>query len=128
MAMTSGPTYRNGKICYIEIPAIGVERSANFYQRIFGWNVRRRGDGSVGFDDTVNEVSGSFVPAQAPASQRGLTVHIMVANAATTSDAIVKGGGTIVQQIDPSSSEVYALFRDPGGNVLGIYQHSGLTE
>ena len=55
------PTFGNGKICYIEIPATDVARSADFYAKVFGWNVRRRGDGSTAFDDGVGEVSGTWV-------------------------------------------------------------------
>ena len=54
------PTLKNGKICYIEIPATDIARSADFYQRVFGWNIRQRGDGSSAFDDSVGEVSGSW--------------------------------------------------------------------
>ena len=43
----SGPRYRTGKLCYIEIPAADVAASAEFYQRAFGWKIRRRGDGAV---------------------------------------------------------------------------------
>ena len=47
--MTTGkqPTYGNGKICYIEMAAIDVDRSAAFYKAVFGWNVRKRGDGAM---------------------------------------------------------------------------------
>ncbi len=55
------PIYRTGKICYVEIPANDIERSAEFYRRAFGWHVRKRGDGSTAFDDTVSEVSGTWV-------------------------------------------------------------------
>ena len=41
------PTLANGKICYIEIPSTDVARSADFYRRVFGWNVRKRGDGRL---------------------------------------------------------------------------------
>jgi len=41
------PTLGNGKICYIEIPAVDIERSVAFYQEVFGWNIRTRGDGSI---------------------------------------------------------------------------------
>lgn len=51
------PTFANGKICYVEIPALDVARSAEFYERVFGWGIRRRGDGSVAFDDGVGEVA-----------------------------------------------------------------------
>jgi predicted enzyme related to lactoylglutathione lyase len=30
------PTLANGKICYIEIPAKDIARSADFYKRAFG--------------------------------------------------------------------------------------------
>jgi predicted enzyme related to lactoylglutathione lyase len=53
------PTVANGKICYVEMPAIDVDRSAFFYKEVFGWNTRRRGDGNIAFDDTVGGVSGT---------------------------------------------------------------------
>src|SRR5262245_47802174 len=34
------PTIGNGKICYLEMPATDIARSAAFYQAVFGWNVR----------------------------------------------------------------------------------------
>ena len=37
------PTLAHGKICYIEMP--DMARSADFYKRVFGWNIRPRGDG-----------------------------------------------------------------------------------
>ena len=54
------PTSVNGKVCYIEIPALDVDRSAAFYREVFGWNVRQRGDGQTAFDDTTGEVSDSM--------------------------------------------------------------------
>lgn len=62
------PTLANGKICYIDVPAADIARSAEFYQRIFGWKVRRRGDGSTAFDDTTGQVSGTWSIGRAPAS------------------------------------------------------------
>ena len=32
------PTLGNGKICYIEMPAADIARSADFYGRVFGFN------------------------------------------------------------------------------------------
>src|SRR5580700_6875917 len=47
------PTFGNGKICYVEIPAESVDISAAFYERVFDWTIRTRADGSVSFDDGV---------------------------------------------------------------------------
>ena len=46
------PTLANGKICYVEIPTTEIGRSAHFWQQVFGWKVRKRGDGSIAFDDS----------------------------------------------------------------------------
>jgi uncharacterized protein len=67
------PTYRTGKISYIEIPARDIERSADFYNRAFDWQIRKRGDGSTAFDDAVNEVSGTWVLGRPPSTEPGLS-------------------------------------------------------
>jgi predicted enzyme related to lactoylglutathione lyase len=121
------PHFGNGKICYIEIPAVNVEQSAGFYHTCFGWDIRTRGDGSTAFDDAVNEVSGTWVTGRAPSHEPGMIVHIMVANIDKTIAAITAEGGAVVQPVDPASPEVYALFRDPCGNVLGVYQDPSLA-
>ena len=119
------PTFGNGKICYLEMPATDVARSAEFYQKVFGWNIRKRGDGSVAFDDTVNEVSGTWVRGRGPAREPGLLLYIMVDSVVATIDAIVANGGEIVQPIGGDAPEITARFRDPGGNVIGIFQQGG---
>lgn len=59
MSDQSHPTFANGKICYIEHPATDVSESS-FYHKVFGWKIRRRGDGSISVDDAVSEVSGTW--------------------------------------------------------------------
>jgi predicted enzyme related to lactoylglutathione lyase len=116
------PTFANGKICYIEMPAVDVARSADFYKQVFGWNVRKRGDGSTAFDDTAGEVSGAWVLGRPPASNPGLLFYVMVDSVAATADAVVANGGEIVQPIGADAPEITARFRDPAGNVIGLYQ------
>ncbi len=55
-------------------------------------------------------------------------MYIMVANAAKSGDEVVAAGGVIVQPVGPDSPEVYFLFRDPAGNVMGVYQQPGLED
>jgi len=116
------PTVGNGKICYLEIPATDIARSSEFYQRVFGWRIRRRGDGSTAFDDGVGEVSGAWVLGRPPSPLPGLLVYIMVDDVAATIKAVVANGCEIVQPIGADAPEITARFRDPGGNVMGIYQ------
>jgi len=119
------PTLANGKICYVELPATDIRRSADFYEQVFGWRIRQRGDGATAFDDTTGEVSGTWVTGRAPAGEPGLLVYVMVDSVATTVDAVVAHGGEIVQPIGADAPEITARFRDPGGNVIGLYQEPG---
>jgi len=41
------PKLANGKICYIEMPALDIRRSSAFYEKVFGWAIRRRGGGNL---------------------------------------------------------------------------------
>ncbi len=116
------PTLANGKICYIEIPATDIARSAEFYRRAFGWNIRQRGDGATAFDDAVNEVSGTWVTGRSAATDPGLLIYIMVDSVAATLDVVVANGGEVVQPIGVDAPEITARFRDPAGNVIGLYQ------
>ena len=116
------PTFANGKICYIEIPSTDATRSADFYQRVFGWNIRKRGDGSTAFDDTTGAVSGAWVLGRPPAAKPGLLTYINVDSVAAAADAVVANGGELVQPIGADAPEITARFRDPAGNVIGLYQ------
>ena len=119
------PTLGNGKICYIEIPSLDVKVSAAFYESVFGWKIRKRGDGATAFDDAVGEVSGTWIIGRPPSATPGLLIYIMVDSVEATVQAIVARGGEIVQPIGADAPEITARFRDPAGNVLGLYQEPG---
>jgi predicted enzyme related to lactoylglutathione lyase len=123
--MTTGkqPTYGNGKICYIEMAAADVDRSAAFYKTVFGWNIRKRGDGAMAFDDGVGEVSGSWIKGRPPAISPGLLVYIMVDDMDKTIEAVIANGGTIIQPVGMDAPEITARFSDPAGNIIGLYQN-----
>jgi uncharacterized protein len=116
------PTFANGKICYLEMPASDIRRSSEFYKQVFGWNIRKRSDGATAFDDTTGEVSGAWVLGRAPATKPGLLFYVMVDSVTAAVDAVVANGGEIVQPIGADAPEITARFRDPAGNVIGLYQ------
>ena len=113
---------RHGKVCYLEVPASNVAQSASFYARVFGWRMRMRGNGTQAFDDTTGAVSGSFVVGRPSSTTPGLLVYIMVDSVEEICRTIEANGGTIVQPLGADAPELTARFRDPGGNVLGVYQ------
>jgi predicted enzyme related to lactoylglutathione lyase len=120
------PTLANGKICYVEIPASDVHRSAEFYEKVFGWRIKQRGDGSIAFDDGVGEVSGTWVIGRPPATP-GLLIYIMVDSVAATIDALIAHGGELVQPSGADAPEITARFRGRNRNdIASAHQRSKL--
>jgi hypothetical protein len=115
------PTTGNGKICYVEMPAKDIAQSAEFYEKIFGWKTRRRGDGAIAFDDGVGQVSGTWITGR-PSATPGLLIYIMVDDMTAIIDAVHANGGEIVQPVGADAPEITAQVRDPGGNIIGLYQ------
>ncbi len=122
MSSESQPTFGNGKICYIELPSRDVTESASFYHNVFGWKIRTRDDGSVAFDDGVNEVSGTWRTDRKPIADLGILIHIMVDDIEATVQSVTEHGGKIVQAIGKELPEITARFSDPSGNILGLFQ------
>jgi predicted enzyme related to lactoylglutathione lyase len=125
MENTKGPTLGNGKICYVEIPAVDIKESSSFYQKVFGWNIRTRGDGHIAFDDGIGEVSGTWVLGRKAAAEPGLLISIMVDDIEATIEALNANGSKIVNRISMGDTEFIAWFTDPAGNVIGLYQDPG---
>jgi uncharacterized protein len=124
--MKTQPTFGHGKICYLELPSVNSQASADFFEKVFNWRIRRDNSDHIAFDDGVGEVSGVWVKGRQPQQQAGIVISIMVEDALAASEAITANGGTILKPVgDPSLHEKVAIFKDPDGNVWSIYQHGG---
>ena len=71
-------------------------------------------------------MSGTWVLGRA-AQEPGLLLYIMVDSVAATADIVIANGGEIVQPIGADAPEITARFRDPAGNVMGLYQEPPAT-
>jgi uncharacterized protein len=113
----------HGKICYLEIPAKTAQASADFYRSIFGWQIRRRGDGELAFDDGSG-VSGTWVKESDRTADERTRTYIMVDDIADTLKRIeAVGGRTLTPRTDIGSGMgAFAAFEDPVGNQFGLYQ------
>ena len=113
----------HGKICYLEIPAKTGEASAEFYGSIFGWKVRRRGDGAIAFDDPSG-VSGTWVAETDRTPDEQIRTYIMVDNITATLKKIQAAGGRVLEprkEIGPGMG-AFAIFADPAGAEFGLYE------
>jgi predicted enzyme related to lactoylglutathione lyase len=115
---------RPGGVTYMQIPATDADASAAFYQRVFGWNVRGLGTSHVGFDDASGAVSGAWITDHAISREPGVLPYIYVDRIDDAVSAIESHGGAIVREPYPEGDLWVATFRDPAGNVIGIW-HQG---
>ncbi len=67
-------------------------------------------------------MSGTWVVGRPPSTTPGLLIYIWCDSVATTVEAVVAQGGEIVQAIGADAPEITARVRDPGGNVVGLYE------
>lgn len=113
----------HGKICYLEIPANAAEDSANFYSRLFGWKVRKRGDGELAFDDTGG-VSGTWVKDSDRTPDERTRIYILVDAIADTLTQIEAAGGRVLTPRTEIGQGLgaFAVFADPVGNAFGLYE------
>jgi predicted enzyme related to lactoylglutathione lyase len=114
-------------LCYLEMPAIDAHQSAAFYEKVFGWNIRHRDSGRPSFDDAAGHVSGAWVTGRGASFEPGLLPYIWVDGIDAVLTRAVARGGAVVEgphHDHPGSSSWIATFRDPAGNLIGLYQEA----
>jgi len=112
------------RLCYLEIPATDLRQSAAFYEKVFGWNIRHREGSHPSFDDATGNVSGAWVTGRAISREPGLLPYIWVDQIDATLALVAAHGGEVVKapHLDAPGGEWIATFRDPAGNLIGLYQ------
>jgi len=113
--------FRVAGISYLRIPAEDPRRSAAFYETVFGWRVRGDRD-DPSFEDGTGHVIGHFMRELSVAGEAGIQPYIFVAGLDETLEKVVAHGGDGVTAPYPEGDLRVATFRDPSGNVLGVWQ------
>ncbi len=112
---------RPGAVTYLHIPATDVRRAAKFYRDVFGWTIDRPDSDRPSFDDASGLLSGAWIADQLAVTEPGLLPYIYVTDVEETVARIVARGGAIVTEPYPEGLLTVARFRDPAGNVIGIW-------
>lgn len=112
------------RFCYLEIPTTDLKRSVAFYESVFAWKIRNRDTGRPSFDDAAKDISGAWISGRTVSRDPGLLPYIWVDSIDATSSRITAHGGEVLQsaQLDSPGGQWVATFRDPSGNILGLYQ------
>jgi predicted enzyme related to lactoylglutathione lyase len=113
---------RHGHVSYLEIPAVDVKQSAEFYQAVFGWRIEPRDSEHISFDDLSGDLIGRWVSGRTIARAPGLMAYIYVDRIDEAVTRIVAHGGEIAKSPCEEGNLWVATFRDPAGNLIGIWQ------
>jgi len=116
----------HGAVSWIELPAADPDASATFFETVFGWIVHREGmPGYIIFQDPAGHVGGGFRADLRPTGD-GPLVYLSVDDIDAVLPTIEAAGGRVLAERTAIDEQVgwWASFRDPGGNVLGLYQEA----
>ncbi len=120
-------TLKEGTFCHIELPSGNLPVTKAFYGEVFGWTFEDVPQMNyVRFTTADDAVGGGLwnPPAGAP---RGIVNYIAVEKIENALERITKTGGEIMlprQVVEGFGA--FALFRDPAGNVLGLFERTTL--
>src|SRR5262245_9342888 len=105
------PNLQHGQLSYLQIPALEVSRSAEFYELVFGWRIERR---YPSFE--APSLIGQWVDDRPPAPDAGPLLWIHVEDIEQALRTTVDAGGEILEQPSPDGpARILATIRDPAG-------------
>jgi hypothetical protein len=113
---------RHGGLSYLEIPAVDVRRSAIFYEKVLGWKLRQRETDNPRFDDATGHLIGRWVTGRTISREPGLLPYIYVDCIDDVVGRVAAHGGEVVKPPYAEGNLWVAIFRDPAGNVIGLWQ------
>ena len=113
---------KHGKVSYMQIPATDTRVVAAFYRDVFGWTIMGGGPDHMSFADASGEMIGAFVTSIPVVREPGILQYIYVHGVDAIVGKITSNGGEIVRAPDAEGALRVATFRDPAGNVVGIWQ------
>jgi uncharacterized protein len=123
MATRTEPSvFRPGGVSYLRIPARDIRTSAAFYQAVFGWTLRGSPE-RPSFTDGSGHVIGHWLTELPVAGEAGVVPYIYVEQVDDALRLVTGNGGEVVTEPYPEGDLWVATFRDPAGNVIGVWQH-----
>lgn len=113
--------FRDRSISYLELPTKDLREMADFYKTSFDWSIDP--DSPKSFADGSGHVIGHFVDDIKAAGDAGPRPYIYTDDIDATLKTVEKAGGSIVRGKYAEGGSLWvSLFRDPTGNVLGVWQ------
>lgn len=107
-----------GRIDYLEFPALDIGKTKAFYISVFGWKFTDYGPDYTSFED--GRLAGGFY-RNAAVTAGGPLVVIYAADLAAMQTKVQAAGGAIVKDIFSFPGGRRFHFSDPAGNELAVW-------
>lgn len=122
--------YQQGVPCWVDLAAAHLDEEVGFYRELFGWDAEDQGEQAGHY--TIVSRGGRRVAAIAPLNDAGpprWTTYIDVDDADAAAERIeASGGKVLLGPMDVMEAGRMAVFSDPTGAVLAVWQpgrHTG---
>jgi predicted enzyme related to lactoylglutathione lyase len=125
----------SGKVVHFEVPFDDGDRARSFYKEAFGWQLMEMPE--MGYTIAMSGPSGDSGPTEPgfinggmlSRSQAATPGPVVVVDVASIDDSLDKigglGGSTVVGRTAVGDMGFAAYFKDPEGNVVGLWETAG---
>lgn len=113
----------HGDITHIDIPVSDLARASEFYNGLFGWQIAEI-PGYEGYPmwQAPNKISGGGLAPRGEGFTQPRS-YVEVDSIEETLAKVRESGGAVVMEKSPiSETSWWAVFTDPDGNVVGVYE------
>ena len=116
----------SNRVVHFEIPCDNPQKTMKFFGDVFSWTFQQFGDMEywtvITGDEKLPGINGGLMKKQNPGQPVANSIDVV--NLDETVKKIESAGGTIVVPKMPIPSVGWlAYFKDPDGNIHGIYQN-----
>jgi predicted enzyme related to lactoylglutathione lyase len=111
---------------HIELSAQDPLKAGEFYSELFGWKTQHMPEMNYVTFDPGDGVGGGFNPVGEQVKAGDVVVYVGTDDIeATLKKAEALGGTTVIPKSEIPNMGWFAMFRDPTGNVVGLYTGMG---
>ena len=114
---------------WIEIRTSNIETTADFYESLFGWKIIEKETAYWIFDTSgeprVQNLRRGGICLKPKGEPLGVVAYIVVDDIEATLKRVMELRGKVVGPKAPLGSGYGAYFKDPSGNLLGLYEEKG---
>jgi predicted enzyme related to lactoylglutathione lyase len=110
-------------ISHIEIPALKNSDAANFYKKVFDWNIVHDDEMNYTMFTAEGGTGGGFSEVSDENPVGNVLLYIDTPDLKASLEAVKAHGGTVTMEsyVIPTVGEM-AMFKDPTGNLLCLIQ------